>query len=761
MRFNLYLADGLAVDLSDIVQPDIALPEIPPPQDIQEAQYGVLAGATTGVTSSVVLAGQASGAASLASAPIGATAHDVLAAKGQSVSLASLFSVGASAADPTYLILSGLDRVEYTAGYATGAMGHLVDGSVTQGFVNSNADAWSVDVVFTYQAATGQYINATYGSLSQVMFKTGTNAGDTATFSLFGTNNASVATQYAAQPMVLCANPSLVTDYGSVAIVTAANAATSPASATPGGIVSVALSFVGDAWNSEGCWVLASDISAKAGATLPLTSSMVAVAGIGNGEWFVAYNGPVSANAGWQNNLVAGEMVSFVTTSGGGHITTVVSGQGASAQLVDNITYVNANGSIADAANDGSANDVIVQAPHAASAEFNGVNAASVVVYELDCPVVTATSAAVSVVEGASVTLAADFSATNPKSGQSITQYQVYDTNAADTLTLSGVANKTAVSAATACTLTSLSGLALAAGGATGSDTVEVRAYNGSYWGDWTALTVSVTAPVPVTAAKAVATTGTGMLAVSDTAANIGAEANALQTLAAAGRLSSVAITGGGTVALTDAQLSSDHTLLALLPAKASVSVAAATVAQAAALQSNAQVAGFSITDTAADVTGKTVLGTDNKLTGITITGTTGANTLNLTGISAPVAIDLGGDTATVTGGLSAAAMNFITPPDVVTLGSGAATITAGLTGGSGIETIANFQFGLDQLQLSLGSLTALNAFNTLYNGAHAIALTGGGLTQGVVLINQPTTMTAASLLAGHVHIAGGVATIA
>ena len=268
-------------------------------------------------------------------------------------------------------------------------------------------------------------------------------------------------------------------------------------------------------------------------------------------------------------------------------------------------------------------------------------------------------------------------------------------------------------------------------------------------------MTVSVTAPVPVTAAKAVATTGTGMLAVSDTAANIGAEANALQTLAAAGRLSSVAITGGGTVALTDAQLSSDHTLLALLPAKASVSVAAATVAQAAALQSNAQVAGFSITDTAADVTGKTVLGTDNKLTGITITGTTGANTLNLTGI------DLGGDTATVTGGLSAAAMNFITPPDVVTLGSGAATITAGLTGGSGIETIANFQFGLDQLQLSLGSLTALNAFNTLYNGAHAIALTGGGLTQGVVLINQPTTMTAASLLAGHVHIAGGVATIA
>ena len=755
MRSNLHSTDGLAVDLSDIVQPDFL-----PQQDQQAFQYGVLAGATIGVTSSVLLAGQASGTASLTSAPISATANDVLAAKGQSVSLASLFSVAASSADPTYLILSGLDRVEYTVGYSTAAMGHLVDGSVTQGFVNSNADAWSVNVVFTYQAATGQYTNATYGKLSQVMFKTGTNASDTATFSLFGTNNAAVAAQYAAQPMVLCANPSLATDYGSVAIVTAAAAASSSASATPGGIVSAALSFVGNAWNNEGCWVLASDISAKAGATLPLTSAMVGVAGIANGEWIVAYNGPVAASAGWVGNLLAGEIVSFVTASGGGHITTVVSGKGASAQLVDNITYVNANGSIADAANDGSANDIIVQAPHAASAEFNGVNAASVVVYELDCPVVTATSAAVSVVEGASVTLSADFSATNPKSGQSITQYQVYETNAADTLTLSGVANKAAVSAATACTLTSLTGLGLTAGTTTASDTVEVRAYNGSYWGDWAGLTVSVTAPAPVTAAKAVATTGTGVLAVSDTAANITAQANALQTLAAAGRLSSVTITGGGAVALSYAQLTSDHTLLALLPAKASVSVAAATVAQAATLQSNAQVASFSITDTAANVTGQSALGADSKLTGITISGTAGANTLNLTGISAPVAINLNGDTATVTGGLSAAVMNFITPADMITLGSGAATIVAGLTGSSGIETIANFQLGLDQLQLSLGSLPGVSAFNTLYNNAHAIALTGGGLTQGVVLLNQPSSLSAASLLSGHLHIANGVATI-
>ena len=104
--------------------------------------------------------------------------------------------------------------------------------------------------------------------------------------------------------------------------------------------------------------------------------------------------------------------------------------------------------------------------------------------------------------------------------------------------------------------------------------------------------------------------------------------------------------------------------------------------------------------------------------------------------------------------------MNFITPADMITLGSGAATIVAGLTGSSGIETIANFQLGLDQLQLSLGSLPGVSAFNTLYNNAHAIALTGGGLTQGVVLLNQPSSLSAASLLSGHLHIANGVATI-
>ena len=60
-------------------------------------------------------------------------------------------------------------------------------------------------------------------------------------------------------------------------------------------------------------------------------------------------------------------------------------------------------------------------------------------------------------------------------------------------LVLSGVAYQSH-SAATALTATSLLALSLLAGSAATVDTLDVRAYNGSYWGDWTALGVTVVA---------------------------------------------------------------------------------------------------------------------------------------------------------------------------------------------------------------------------------------------------------------------------
>ncbi|MEJ0049399.1 MAG: hypothetical protein WDN04_27335 [Rhodospirillales bacterium] len=65
-----------------------------------------------------------------------------------------------------------------------------------------------------------------------------------------------------------------------------------PGQATPFGIAAVAAQFVGQAWNNQGCWVLASTIAAEAGAGLPVQSTAVGVAGRANGEWAVIYNGP-------------------------------------------------------------------------------------------------------------------------------------------------------------------------------------------------------------------------------------------------------------------------------------------------------------------------------------------------------------------------------------------------------------------------------------------------------------------------------------
>ena len=348
-----------------------------------------------------------------------------------------------------------------------------------------------------------RYDNATYGYFDQLTYTASSNTNDNVNLSIFTTSNQSLANSYAANPYVLEENPSYFTYDGSVSIVTQPSyAGPAPAQATPDSVCAAAESFVGKAWNADGCWVLASNISAEAGASLPLASTLVGVSGVANGEWIVAYDGPVSANANWEQNLTAGEMVVFETTSGGGHITTVVSGSGSSAMLIDNIEYINGNGSIANPANDGSSNDIVVSPPHPATQEFNGVNASMVVVYELDTPIVTDLMTSATLAENASESLASLFTATNPVASQAITEWQVYETNAADSITVDGVAQSGDTLATDAVTVTSLSLADLLAGATSGTDTIEVRAYNGSYWGDWESLTVDVagtTAPSPPT----------------------------------------------------------------------------------------------------------------------------------------------------------------------------------------------------------------------------------------------------------------------
>ncbi|MGA3403587.1 MAG: putative Ig domain-containing protein [Acetobacteraceae bacterium] len=413
-----------------------------------------------------------------------------------SIGLSQMFTVTAGSTDPTYLVLTVLDRDEYTAG-ASGATGSLSGNGKTLGLSNVGGDGRGTGIVFTYNATTGLYYNSTYGYLNQLTYTSSSSSGDVTNLSLFGTNSLSLANTDATNAvsmMELDASGYL----GSATVVTRPGyTATVPTQATPDSIASVAESFVGQAWNMDGCWVLASTISAEAGASLPVQSTLIGLDGQANGEWIVAFNGPAGQSGNWENMVTAGEMIVIGTPGGGGHITTCVSGSGSTAMLVDNITYVNGSGQVQNGANDGSSADIIVAAPHPASQEWSGVSASTVVIYELDTPIVTADVTADTLAFLTSQSLGSLFSATDP-ANKTITEWQVYDTASSDSLVLGGTdySDHSSSDALTASTLASIS---LLAGSTATTDTLEVRAYNGSYWGDWDTLSVTIAATAPTT----------------------------------------------------------------------------------------------------------------------------------------------------------------------------------------------------------------------------------------------------------------------
>jgi hypothetical protein len=427
-------------------------------------------------------------------------AGSVVATAGQQVNVACLIKI-ASGSNPAYVVVSLLDRNEYTAS-SNGNTGTLSGNGHTAHFSNLGGDSNTVGIVFTYNAATGQYTNVTYGNLSNLTYTASTNTNDNTSISFFTTNNASFAGQFANDPYTLeYYSPAYDAYVGSVSVVTQPGfVGPAPSQATPKSISSAAQSFVGKAWNDSGCWVLASNISAEAGASLPITSTSLFTPGVASGEWIVAFNGPAGQTGNWQSQITAGEMVVFATSQSSGHITTVVSGSGSSAMLIDNITYVNSSGQIVNSAHDGSPNDIIIAAPHAASQEWAMAQPGTVVVYELDCPVITVRAPTSSVGAGKTEALAPLFSAANPLAGQAITTYQFYDIGSggasSDSFMVGGTdyAGHTAANAVTV-SAAQLASLSLLAGSAAGTDTIEVRAYNGSYWGDWASFAVNVNAP--------------------------------------------------------------------------------------------------------------------------------------------------------------------------------------------------------------------------------------------------------------------------
>jgi len=118
-----------------------------------------------------------------------------------------------------------------------------------------------------------------------------------------------------------------------------------------------------------------------------------------------------------------------------------------------------------------------------------GAAPVTIEVYRLDTPIIAAQAAPAPLTAGSSTALSSLFSASDP-AGKAVISYQVYESETGNSFVVNGT-NETAQSAATAITVTSLASISLAVGTGGGSDTLEVRGFNGTYWGDWQALTVT------------------------------------------------------------------------------------------------------------------------------------------------------------------------------------------------------------------------------------------------------------------------------
>lgn len=556
----------------------------------------VVASASEPLTETPVQAGLAGGG-------IHAAVGSVITTAGQSVGLTSIFSVTAGSNAPLYIDVTMFDRNEYPGvdynapkndldpnnntrtGHLTINGAEFSNKPITAGgfLAGTSSDAYEESISFSYIPSIGKYYNATYGYLDQLSFLTSPNQFENTYISIYGSNNPALIGTIS--PISINAPPNTVNTvplnsyfsnvggnqyYGTVDVITRSDLVSgSNSQATPNGVCAAAQTFVGKTWSDEGCWTLASNISAQSGASLnPLTAYVASVGTpfvpTGNGEWILVYYGADQANptiTAAEAVIRPGDIVTTGWTAGGGHITTVVSGYGAQAQVIDNEEIIGPGNTIVNSAGDGVSSDIVIQPAHSldTTLQGNGATPSTIAIYRLDTPTITVNAANNSVAAGHSLALASLFSATDAGGAgtRSIVSYAVYDVGTgggtSDKIVVDGVSHLAqGASAQVDLSAASLSGLTLQAGGTAGMDTVYVSAYNGSCCGDWVQFTVDIGGNCSASAAVSSYSSGqlTSAIAVSDTAADITANLDGLQSLAGAGLLGAITLSDSGTPTL-------------------------------------------------------------------------------------------------------------------------------------------------------------------------------------------------------------------
>ena len=408
-----------------------------------------------------------------------------LSSTSQTVSMSQMISITPGTDNPKYLYLNATDSDCYTNGVHPTLGSFSGNGHMLQVVASSNDNFRQAGIAFTYDNANNGYFNATYGNLANVTFTTSSTLGDVTALSLFGRNSQPYTYSTAGNITDLIVGASYYHRDTLIGTTTALTTNTPPAlvdsehNATPQAIAAAAQTFVGQSWNVNGCQLLASSVAAQAGASLPVTS-LYNVPGVGNGPWFAAYNGAFSAvDSSWMSQVRTGDIIAFHTNGTSAHITTCVSGWGPYAQVIDNANF----GSNAIAGT----SDITIYSQFQASYQFNGTDSQSVSIYRLDTPTVTANQATVWLGTDNLFDMGAAFTSADPH-GTAITRYEITTGNASDIITCDG--NVSAADAYGVVRVVSLSGTRLYEQATSGSDAIAVRAYNGSYWGDWANLSL-------------------------------------------------------------------------------------------------------------------------------------------------------------------------------------------------------------------------------------------------------------------------------
>ena len=406
----------------------------------------------------------------------------VVAAPGQQYTLSSLVTI-APGGLPQYLVLTGFDFDRYTA-TSQHSVGVLTGDGKTVAMGNTS-------LLFTY---TDQgYYSSDLGYLSALNYVASTDNNRSDYLSVYGYGSAGTpdASQFAVLSGLSSAMQLLYTGsrfLGSLNVVTRSNYTdATPNAATPDEIAAVTASFVGKIWSDQGCWVLVSNIAAAAGATLPVSSAVTndTMSPVGNGEWIVAYDSTKASAAQqqtWQMLLRPGDIVDIAGWCTN-HVATVVAGKGYGAMTIDNRGV---------SANDGASGDIIIDGPLNVMESLNGGFAKYVTIYRMDTPVITPL-AALALPTGATKSIAGLFS-TADSGGKAIVSYQFYDSGTASgSFSVNGVAHIThSIDNALTVSADDLARTQFTAGSAAGGDSIMVRAYNGSYWGDWEAIDVLI-----------------------------------------------------------------------------------------------------------------------------------------------------------------------------------------------------------------------------------------------------------------------------